>query len=120
MTYPAIPQYLPSVIEEGGEQEGVRLLVDGFPASFSEQDLKSLFNPFGAVISVTVVTDPTGCSLGCGYVEMSTCGDAQRAQRTLHLTTLEDQHLLVIEVKDSKKSYNDCYAVKDGTVGEAL
>jgi len=31
---------------------------------------------------------------------MTTCEDTQRAQGTVHLTTLEDQHLLVIEVKD--------------------
>jgi polyadenylate-binding protein len=90
-----------SLIEEDGKHEGAsKLLVDGFPASFSDQQLKNLFDPFGAVISVIIVTDQTGCSLGFGYVEMSTYGESQRAQKTLHLSTLEDQHLLVIEVKD--------------------
>ena len=89
------------IIEEGGKHEGSRkLLVDGFPASFSDQQLKDLFDPFGAVVSVIIVTDQTGCSLGFGYVEMSTYGESQRAQKTLHRTTLEDQHLLVIEVND--------------------
>jgi RNA recognition motif-containing protein len=101
MIYPANPEYAQSLIEEGGKHEGTRkLLVDGFPASFSDQQLKDLFDPFGAVVSVIIVTDQTGCSLGFGYVEMSTYGESQRAQRTLHRTTLEDQHLLVIEVND--------------------
>jgi polyadenylate-binding protein len=77
-----------------------RLLVDGFPTSFSDQQLKNLFDPFGAVISVIIITDQTGCSLGFGYIEMSTYGESQRAQKTLHLSTLEDQPLLVIEAKD--------------------
>jgi hypothetical protein len=34
-----------------------KLLVDGFPASFSDHQLKNLFDPFGAVISVIIVTD---------------------------------------------------------------
>ena len=42
------------------------------------------------------------------------------AKNVAPLTTLEDQHLLVIDVKDSKKSYNDCCAVKDEMVSEAL
>jgi polyadenylate-binding protein len=101
MIYPANPEYAQSLIEEGGKHEGTRkLLVDGFPASFSDQQLKDLFDPFGAVVSVIIVTDQTGCSLGFGYVEMSTYGESQRAQKTLHRTTLEDQHLLVIEVND--------------------
>jgi len=101
MIYPANPEYAQSLIEEGGKHEGTRkLLIDGFPASFSDQQLKDLFDPFGAVVTVIIVTDQTGCSLGFGYVEMSTYGESQRAQRTLHRTTLEDQHLLVIEVND--------------------
>jgi len=101
MIYPANPEYAQSLIEEGGKHEGTRkLLVDGFPASFSDQQLKDLFDPFGAVVSVIIVTDQTGCSLGFGYVEMSTYGESQRAQKILHRTTLEDQHLLVIEVND--------------------
>ena len=101
MIYPANPEYAQSLIEEGGKHEGTRkLLVDGFPASFSDQQLKDLFDPFGAVVSVIIVTDQTGCSLGFGYVEMSTYGESRRAQKTLHRTTLEDQHLLVIEVND--------------------
>ena len=101
MTYPANPEYAQFLIEEGGKHEGARkLLVDGFPTSFSDQQLKDLFDPFGAVVSVIIVTDQTGCSLGFGYVEMSTYGESQRAQKTLHLSRLEDQHLLVIEVKD--------------------
>lgn len=97
---PTNPEYFHPVIEGYKQEAAKKLLVDGFPASFSDRELKGLFDPFGAVVSVTIVTDQAGCSLGCGYVEMSTSGDTQRAQRTLHLTTLEDQHLLVMEVKD--------------------
>ena len=101
MIYPANPEYAQFLIEEGGKHEGSRkLLVDGFPESFSDQQLKDLFDPFGAIVSVIIVTDQTGCSLGFGYVEMSTYGESQRAQKTLHRTILEDQHLLVIEVND--------------------
>ena len=101
MIYPAKPRICAIPNRGSGKHEGTRkLLVDGFPASFSDQQLKDLFDPFGAVVSVIIVTDQTGCSLGFGYVEMSTYGESQRAQKILHRTTLEDQHLLVIEVND--------------------
>jgi len=47
------------------------LLVDGFPLSYTEDDLTRVFAPYGSVGSVQIVRDPMGMSLGFGYVTLT-------------------------------------------------
>ena len=59
-------------------------MVEGLPPSFSNEDLKNLFTPFGIVLSASVIRDSTGQSLRMGEVEMSAPRDAQKAKQKLH------------------------------------
>lgn len=52
----------------------MKIFVGNFAYSMTDSSLRSLFEPFGAVESATVVTDrETGRSRGFGFVEM--CND---------------------------------------------
>ena len=56
------------------------IVVGHFSFSMSEGELRTLFEPFGAVDSVTVVTDrATGRSRGFGFVEMPNNEEAEKA-----------------------------------------
>ena len=57
-----------------------KIFVGNFSFSLSEDQLRSLFTPFGAVESATVVTDrATGRSRGFGFVEMPNNDEAEKA-----------------------------------------
>lgn len=76
---------------------GTKLLVEGLPPSFTTQQLKDLFTPFGTVRSAVIIIDPTGKSLCMGEVDMSTPQEAARAMRALHRAQVEGKSLLVFE-----------------------
>jgi RNA recognition motif-containing protein len=57
-----------------------KIFVGNFSFSLTEGELRSLFEPFGSVDSVTVVTDrATGRSRGFGFVEMPNAEEAEKA-----------------------------------------
>jgi RNA recognition motif-containing protein len=57
-----------------------KIFVGNFSFSLSEDELRSLFSPFGTVDSATVVTDrATGRSRGFGFVEMPNNEEAEKA-----------------------------------------
>ncbi|HLH07207.1 MAG TPA: RNA-binding protein [Terriglobales bacterium] len=57
-----------------------KLYVGNFSFATTEADLRDLFSPFGAVESVSVVTDrDTGRSRGFGFVEMANDNEAEAA-----------------------------------------
>jgi RNA recognition motif-containing protein len=70
------------------------LFVDGLPLNYTASDLQALFAQVGAVVSCRLVTDGTGQSLRCGYVEMASHREAERALllqlKTFGMTALED------------------------------
>lgn len=74
---------------------GKKLFVEGFPESFTDQQLYDLFVPFGQVLSVRVISGHTGESLRFGFVEMVSEEEAVLAQQALHRTLLEWQSLIV-------------------------
>ena len=74
-----------------------KLLVEGLPPSFSNQQLPELFAPFGMVLSASVLRDPAGNSFRMGDVEMSTPREAERAMQKLHRSYLQGELLLVFE-----------------------
>lgn len=62
-----------------------KIYVGNFAFSTSENDLRSMFEPFGRVESVTLVTDrDTGRSRGFGFVEMAEDKDANSAIEALN------------------------------------
>jgi RNA recognition motif-containing protein len=72
-----------------------RLLVDGIPSFFSDEQLRALFLRYGTVLSAAVMRYPNGDSLEFGYVEMAAPEHADRAISRLHRTQFYSQILSV-------------------------
>lgn len=63
----------------------MKLLVRNLARTTTEDEVKSLFEPFGAVQSCTLVMDAqTGRSKGFGFVEMPNPGEAKAATKNLN------------------------------------
>ena len=75
------------------------LLVDGFPRSYVADDLTRLFTTYGAVTSAFIVRDPTGASLGFGYVNMASEDEVNAAVAALHGTCLQERPLFLIRAE---------------------
>jgi cold-inducible RNA-binding protein len=62
-----------------------KIFVGNFSFNFTEEQLRQLFEPFGAVDSASVVTDrDTGRSRGFGFVEMANDTEAAAAIEALN------------------------------------
>ena len=62
-----------------------KIYVGNFAFSLGEPDLRSMFEPYGKVETVTVVTDrDTGRSRGFGFVEMAEDSEAASAIAALN------------------------------------
>lgn len=58
----------------------MKIFVGNFSFSTTEADLRALFEPYGAIDNVSVVTDrQTGRSRGFGFVEMGNKSEAEKA-----------------------------------------
>ena len=76
------------------------LYVGNLPHSTTEADLRSLFEPHGAVEKITLVTDrDTGRSRGFGFVEMTNASEADKAIATLNGTDLGGRTLTINEAR---------------------
>ena len=63
----------------------MKLLVRNLDRTLSEDSLKALFEPHGAVQSCTLVMDKkTGTSKGFGFIEMPKPGEAKAAMKLLN------------------------------------
>ena len=63
----------------------MKLFVGNFSFSTTEDDLRALFEPYGTIDSVSVVTDrTTGRARGFGFVEMPERGQAEKAIEALN------------------------------------
>ncbi len=82
-----------------------KIYVGNFPFSTSEDDLRKLFAPYGAVESVTLPTDrDTGRPRGFGFVEMS-ASDAARAIQNLNGKSIGGRPLRVNEAQERKGGF---------------
>ena len=62
-----------------------RIFVGNFSFGMTEEELRALFEPFGKVDSVALVTDRgTGRSRGFGFVEMGDTAEADKAIAALN------------------------------------
>lgn len=81
-----------------------KLFVRGLSYSVTEDDLKSLFEQVGSVISVKIPTArETGESKGFGFVEMMSKNEAEQAISTLNQTPLNGKSI-AIDYQDSNRS----------------
>lgn len=77
----------------------MKLYVGNLAYTVNEDDLRDLFEQFGAVESATVISDrATGSSKGFGFVEMSNA-DAQKAMSALNGQEHQGRSLTVNEAK---------------------
>lgn len=77
-----------------------RLLIDGLPSVFTDQQLEELFSRFGIVQSAKVTRDSRGQSLRFGYVKMATLHEAHKAVQQLNRSKFDGQ-VLVVKIENN-------------------
>src|ERR1700682_1277120 len=71
----------------------------------TEEKVRSLFEPFGAIDRVSIVTDrDTGQARGFGFVEMSNNSEGDKAIAALNGTDLDGRALNVNEARPKESS----------------
>ncbi len=82
----------------------MKLYVGNLPYRFSDEDLQSLFSPFGEVVTAIVVMDrQTGRSRGFGFVEFAKREQAEAAMKSLNGNQHGGRTLVVNEAKTPEK-----------------
>lgn len=82
----------------------IKLFVGNFPFSTTEADLEELFNQYGAVASVKIITDrESGRSRGFGFVEFDDNNEGQDAQGALHGSDFNGRELRVNEARPQER-----------------
>ena len=77
-----------------------KIFVGNFSFSMTETELRSLFQPYGTVESVSLVNDrDTGRSRGFGFVEMPDSAEADKAIAALNGTDSGGRPLTVNEAR---------------------
>ena len=78
----------------------MNIYVTNLTYTTTEEELSQLFEPYGIVESVRIITDrETGRSRGFGFVEMPDATEAQAAIDGLHGTSLGGRPLTVSEAR---------------------
>src|SRR5437588_8862005 len=78
----------------------VNIFVGNLAFSATDHDLRQLFEPYGAVDKINIITDrDTGRSKGFGFVEMPDSAAAKAAIQGLNGTELDGRALTVNEAK---------------------
>ena len=73
----------------------------------NEDDLRKLFEPFGAVSSAKVITDrDTGRSRGFGFVEMGSSTEANEAMSKLNGKDVEGRSISVTIAREKENRSN--------------
>jgi cold-inducible RNA-binding protein len=83
----------------------MNLFVAGLPYDVDDQELKQIFEEFGAVTSAKVILDKeTRKSRGFGFVEMPEKEEAEKAIKGLNGAEMDGRSLAVKEAEDRKNS----------------
>lgn len=78
----------------------MNIFIGNLAYTTTEQDLRQLFEPYGAVDKVNIITDrDTGRAKGFGFIEMSESQAAKAAIQGLQGTELGGRTLTVNEAK---------------------
>lgn len=79
----------------------MKLLIRNLDRSTTEEELKSLFQEFGAVQSCNLVIDrDSGASKGFGFVEMPKAGEAKAAIKNLNYKNVGSNKIRVKKAED--------------------
>lgn len=83
----------------------MKIFVGSLPYKVEEADLKELFEAYGEVTSVKIITDrETGRSKGFGFIEMSDDQFAQKAIDGLNGTEISGRTIAVSQAEERKPS----------------
>lgn len=81
-----------------------KLYVGGLPYSVTETQLRELFEPFGGLESVTIISDKfSGRSKGFGFVEFESGEAADKAIAEVNGKEIEGRTLVVNEARPLEK-----------------
>ena len=82
----------------------MRIFVGNFAFTTTKDELRQLFEAYGNVEQVRIITDPeTGRSRGFGFVEMPNIAEAQAAIDGLNGTVLGGRPLTVNEAREREE-----------------
>ena len=77
-----------------------RIYVGNLPFIATEQEVRDMFEAYGPVVSVNLITDrETGRPRGFGFVEMEVDADADSAIRALDQSTMGGRSLKINEAR---------------------
>jgi RNA recognition motif-containing protein len=78
----------------------MNIYVGNIPYRLSEDDLKEIFQEYGTVESVKIITDKfSGRSKGFGFIEMPNAEEAKKAIEELNEAEVDGRSLRVNEAK---------------------
>jgi RNA recognition motif-containing protein len=81
-----------------------KLFIVGFPKDMEEMELVEMFSAYGAVNTVTIVTDQsTGQSKGYGFITMTDQAGAERAIAAMDGAEIDDRKISVRIAEDKKQ-----------------
>ena len=84
-----------------------KLFVGGIPYSITNQKLQEIFQQFGTVTSVNIITDKfSGQSKGFAFVEMEGDAEAQEAIKKLDGSDMEGRRIGVSVARPREDSQN--------------
>lgn len=79
----------------------MNLFVGSLPFRLSEAELREIFEQYGEVDSVKIITDKiTGRSKGFGFIEMPNDEEAQNAIQSLNGSEVEGRQIVVNKAED--------------------
>ncbi|SRR5260221_11283956 len=98
----------------------VKLFIVGFPRDMEESELAEIFNTYGEVNTVTIVTDKeTGESQGYGFLTMFDRAGADKAIAALDGATIDDRQISVRIAEDKKTAASKVFTTKTSKLPEA-
>ncbi|HEY5865249.1 MAG TPA: RNA-binding protein [Candidatus Tectomicrobia bacterium] len=78
----------------------MEIFVSNIPFAATPEDIRELFEPYGAVGRVNLITDrETGRPRGFGFVEMPNAGEAQAAIAALQNVDMQGRQLTINEAR---------------------
>ena len=83
------------------------LYVGNLPYAVKEEELREVFQEYGTVVSIKVITDKyTGRSKGFGFLEMENDEQEDLAVRECNRREINERNL-VVAIAKSRKGYNE-------------